>query len=162
MNKKRINENKELYRKRQQIVEHPYETIKRQWGFSYILTKKGINRASADVGLIMTAYNIRRIISIIGINELKKYLKRAFSLIHEKMMLAKLFLRKLSINIFRHKTRKAFLTFSVNQLYLIRKLTVSFSFQTNCRYPIAFFDVFYILPTSSTTPENSCPRVVVP
>ena len=128
MNKKRINENKELYRKRQQIVEHPYETIKRQWGFSYILTKKGINRASADVGLIMTAYNIRRIISIIGINELKKYLKRAFSLIHEKMMLAKLFLRKLSINIFRHKTRKAFLTFSVNQLYLIRKLTVSFSF----------------------------------
>jgi len=29
--------NKEhLYKKRQVIVEHPYGTIKRQWGFSYI------------------------------------------------------------------------------------------------------------------------------
>lgn len=29
-----------LYKRRQSIVEHPYGTIKRQWGFSYILTKK--------------------------------------------------------------------------------------------------------------------------
>lgn len=30
-NRKNIEKNKELYRKRQQIVEHPYGTIKRQW-----------------------------------------------------------------------------------------------------------------------------------
>jgi DNA replication protein DnaC len=29
-------------------VEHPYGTIKRQWGYSYILTRKGINRASLE------------------------------------------------------------------------------------------------------------------
>lgn len=41
----------------------------------YILTKKGKDRASADVGLMFTAYNIRRIINILGGNELKKYLE---------------------------------------------------------------------------------------
>jgi len=79
-NKERIEQNQDYYRRRQAIVEHPYGTIKRQWGFSYILTKKRINRASADVGLMFIAYNIRRIMNIIGENELKKYLKRvAFS-----------------------------------------------------------------------------------
>ena len=119
MNKKRINQNKELYRKRQAIVEHPYGTIKRQWGFSYILTKKGINRASADVGFIFTAYNFRRIINIIGIDELKKYLKSAFLLIFGKMDLPKLFLGKISSNIFQYKTTKRFLNVSLNQLYLV-------------------------------------------
>jgi hypothetical protein len=56
-------------------VEHPYGTIKRQWGFSYIMTKKGKQRASADVGLMFVAYNIRRIMNILGENELEKYLK---------------------------------------------------------------------------------------
>ena len=37
--KARIAKNKNYYR-RQAIVEHPYATIKRQWGYSYILTKK--------------------------------------------------------------------------------------------------------------------------
>ena len=74
-NKERIKQNKDYYRRRQAIVEHPYGTIKRQWGFSYILTKKGINRASSDVGLMFIAYNIRRIMNILGKDELKKYLE---------------------------------------------------------------------------------------
>jgi len=79
-NKLRIENNPSAYKKRQAIVEHPYGTIKRQWGFSYITTKKYKTRASADVGLMFIAYNIRRIMNIIGKNELKKYLgKVAFS-----------------------------------------------------------------------------------
>ena len=74
-NKERIEQNKDYYRRRQAIVEHPYGTIKRQWGFNYILTKKGIKRASADVGLMFVAYNIRRIMNILGKDELKKYLE---------------------------------------------------------------------------------------
>jgi len=35
-------------------------TIKRQWGFSYILSKEGINLASTDVGFMFIAYNLRR------------------------------------------------------------------------------------------------------
>lgn len=74
-NKERIENNKETYKRRQAIVEHPYGTIKRQWDFSYIMTKKYLHRASADVGLIMTAYNLRRIINILGIDLLKDYLE---------------------------------------------------------------------------------------
>jgi len=74
-NRIRIENNKAVYKKRQAIVEHPYGTIKRQWGFSYILTKKYIHRASADVGLMMTAYCLRRIMNILGQDILKEYLK---------------------------------------------------------------------------------------
>jgi transposase len=74
-NKKRLQENKELYRKRQAIVEHPYGTIKRQWDFYYIMTKKTIKHATADVGMIFTAYNLRRIFNILDQNLLKAYLK---------------------------------------------------------------------------------------
>ncbi len=77
-NRTRIEQNQNYYRRRQAIVEHPYGTIKRQWGFSYILTKKFMHRASADVGLIMTAYNLRRIISLIGMQRLIVYLSMLF------------------------------------------------------------------------------------
>jgi len=56
----------ELYRRRQAIVEHPFGTIKRQWGFDHILSKKGKRRASADVGFIFIAYNLKRILSLMG------------------------------------------------------------------------------------------------
>jgi len=78
----RINtfEKEHLYKRRQAIVEHPYGTLKRQWGFSYILTKKGIKRASSDVGLMFIAYNLRRIGNILTIDVLKEYLKAIASL----------------------------------------------------------------------------------
>jgi transposase len=78
----RINtfEKEHLYKRRQAIVEHPYGTLKRQWGFSYILTKKGMERASSDVGLMFIAYNLKRIGNILTIDVLKKYLKAIASL----------------------------------------------------------------------------------
>jgi len=45
--------------------------IKRQWGFYYVTTKKEIKHASADVGLMFTAYNLRRLMNII-----QKYLHK--------------------------------------------------------------------------------------
>ena len=80
-NKERIENNKDYYRKRQAIVEHPYGTIKRQWGFNYIITKKFIKRAEADVGLMFTAYNLRRLISIFGVKVLKEYMEIVISLL---------------------------------------------------------------------------------
>ena len=73
-NKAAIEKNPELYRQRQAIVEHPFGTMKRSWGYDHILTKKGMSRASADVGLIFIAYYLRILISLTGINELKKRL----------------------------------------------------------------------------------------
>ncbi len=80
-NKKRLAENMEMYRKRQAIVEHPFGIIKRQWDFYYIMTKKSIKHATADVGLIFTCYNLRRIFNILDQNLLKKYLKDLLSFI---------------------------------------------------------------------------------
>ena len=74
-NRKVYNEKEHLYKRRQAIVEHPYGTIKRQWGFSYILTKKGIERASSDVGFMFIAYNLRRIGNILTTDRLKEYLR---------------------------------------------------------------------------------------
>lgn len=74
-NKKRMQQNMDLYRKRQAIVEHPFGVIKRQWDFYYVMTKKSMKHASADVGLIFTSYNLRRIFNLIDQNELKKFLK---------------------------------------------------------------------------------------
>lgn len=122
-NKKRITQNKELYRKRQQIVEHPYGTIKRQWGFSYILTKKSIERASADVGFIMTAYNFRRIINIIGLKKLEEYLKTVVSLILEKIAKLKLKLSDISDLKNQLKNNKPVQFIGLKQLYLMQKLT---------------------------------------
>lgn len=79
-NRIRMENNLATYKRRQAIVEHPYGTIKRQWGFSYITTKKYMKRASSDVGLMFVAYNIRRLISILGKNELKNYLEKVIFL----------------------------------------------------------------------------------
>ncbi|MEP7377621.1 MAG: transposase [Chitinophagaceae bacterium] len=74
-NKQNIEANEALYKKRQSIVEHPYGVIKRQWGFYYVSTKKGIKHASADVGFMFVAYNLRRLINIIDKNLFQKFLQ---------------------------------------------------------------------------------------
>jgi hypothetical protein len=66
-NRRLLKRNPELYRKRQAIVEHPFGTIKRAWGFDHIMTKKTMRHASADVGLIFTAYNLMRLMHLLGV-----------------------------------------------------------------------------------------------
>lgn len=78
-NKKRIQQNMDIYRKRQAIVEHPFGVIKRQWDFYYIMTKKSMKHASVDVGLIFTCYNLRRIMNLVDKNQLKKFLRELAS-----------------------------------------------------------------------------------
>ncbi|MFZ1611695.1 MAG: hypothetical protein WAT52_11535, partial [Chitinophagales bacterium] len=65
----------------QQLVEHPYGIIKRQWGFYYITTKRGIKRASSDVGLMLIAFNLRRLFNIIDKKELFSYLMKKLILL---------------------------------------------------------------------------------
>ncbi|MGD0757241.1 MAG: IS1182 family transposase [Bacteroidales bacterium] len=80
INRINFEEKEHLYKRRQAIVEHPYGTLKRQWGFSYILTKKGMERASSDVGFMFIAYNLRRIGNILTRDRLKEYLRILLSL----------------------------------------------------------------------------------
>ena len=73
-NKKRVKENPEYYRLRQQITEHQFGTLKRQWGFTYVLMK-GKQNVLSEVNLIMICYNLRRLMSILDPIELKNRLK---------------------------------------------------------------------------------------
>ena len=66
-NRERVAQAPDTYKKRQAMVEHPFGTIKRQWGFDHIMTKRGINAAGADFGLIITAYNLKRIFNILKV-----------------------------------------------------------------------------------------------
>ena len=57
--------NQQHLRKRNTIVEHPFGTVKRWHGASYLLTK-GKVKAAAETGLSFLAYNFRRVINILG------------------------------------------------------------------------------------------------
>lgn len=73
-NKKRVEGNPEYYRLRQQITEHQFGTLKRQWGFTHTLMK-GKQNVLSEVNLIMICYNLTRLISILDQKVLKNRLK---------------------------------------------------------------------------------------
>jgi transposase len=73
-NNKRYHENPQLYRKRQEINEHIFGTIKRKWGYNYTdLT--GLEKVNGEHSLIMLVYNIKRSINILGVPDLIAKLK---------------------------------------------------------------------------------------
>jgi transposase len=100
-NRKAFQEKEKLYKRRQAIVEHHYGTLKRQWGFSYILTKKGMERASSDVGFMFIAYNLRRIGNILTRDRLKEYLRILVSLFFNKINFSRLKNNYFAIPFFR-------------------------------------------------------------
>ena len=71
-NEKRVNQNPEYYRLRQQITEHQFGTLKRPWGFTFTLMK-GKEHVLTEVNLMMMCYNLRRLMSILDINSLKRW-----------------------------------------------------------------------------------------
>jgi transposase len=73
---RRTRENKELYLQRQMIVEHPFGTVKRIWGFSYFLTR-GVESVRTENKLHFLAYNMRRAINILGVEEIVRRLAPA-------------------------------------------------------------------------------------
>lgn len=104
-NKKRMTQQLETYRQRQAIVEHPFGTIKRQWGFDHIMTKKYKERASADVGLIFTAYNLRRIFNLIDKKKLQSYWKALFLFFYLKMTFFKRFISCQNLKLYHTSKR---------------------------------------------------------
>jgi transposase len=109
INRLNIEANPALYKKRQSIAEHSYGTIKRQWGFYYIITKKGIKRASADAGFMFTAYNLRRIMNIVDRNLLTKFLQELVFLFLRKKASLKCFIAKMKHSFFKHYFTETFL-----------------------------------------------------
>jgi hypothetical protein len=61
----RIKADKGIIRERKGIVEHPFGTIKRGMDAGYCLTG-GIRNVSGEFSLTFLAYNIKRVITILG------------------------------------------------------------------------------------------------
>jgi transposase len=73
INNKNYKDQYSLYRKRQEINEHVFGTIKRVWGY-YYTNLKGLKKVNGEWSLIMTVYNIKRTINILGFEQLMEKL----------------------------------------------------------------------------------------
>jgi transposase len=75
-NLKNLQENTSLYKRRQMIIEHIFGTVKRKWGFNYT-DLRGLPKVNGEFALIMTVYNLKRTINILGpqnlINKIKSW-----------------------------------------------------------------------------------------
>jgi len=128
-NNYRVISEKEKYRRRQEMVEHPFGVVKRQWGYDHVLLK-GLDKVEAESNLIFLCYNLKRVINILGINVLIKRLKDI-----------SLFLTKMSL-----KTPKILISNFSNQENRIKKwgdmlianclktLNLSMNFHTKLNY----------------------------
>ncbi len=62
---KRLDENPEFPVIRKQSVEHPFGTIKMWMGATHFLTKS-LKNVSTEISLIALAYNLKRMMTILG------------------------------------------------------------------------------------------------
>ena len=85
-NHQRYKDNPRLYRKRQEINEHIFGTIKRKWGYNYT-DLIGLEKVNGEHSLIMLVYNIKRSINILGVPDLIAKLKTWNSPYKRKVLL---------------------------------------------------------------------------
>ena len=62
-------EGKERLKLRRELAEHPFGTMKRAFNQGYLLLK-GMRKVKGEVGFTMLAYNMRRVINILGVGML--------------------------------------------------------------------------------------------
>lgn len=76
INDNNIKQNPQYYKRRQAIVEHPFGTLKRHWGYTHTLLK-GLQKVNGEMNLIMFCYNFMRTKNILGfpkmINAIKSF-----------------------------------------------------------------------------------------
>jgi hypothetical protein len=74
INDNNIKKNPHYYKRRQAIVEHPFGTIKRHWGFTHTLVK-GLEKVNGEMNLIMFCYNFMRTKNILGFDKMLEAVK---------------------------------------------------------------------------------------
>lgn len=65
----RLDQAPDTMRIRRQTVEHPFGTLKAWMGATHFLTKT-LNRVSTEISLDVLAYNLKRVIAILGVEPL--------------------------------------------------------------------------------------------
>jgi transposase len=74
INNNNIKRNPHYYKRRQAIVEHPFGSIKRHWGYTHTLLK-GLQKVNGEMNLIMFCYNFMRTKNILGFDKMLKAIK---------------------------------------------------------------------------------------
>jgi hypothetical protein len=67
--RRRVQADKEKVKMRQWLSEHPFGTIKRSFNQGYMLLR-GLEKVGGEASLSVLAYNIKRVINIVGLKEL--------------------------------------------------------------------------------------------
>jgi hypothetical protein len=70
----RLDHNPGMMRTRRQTVEHPFGTIKAWMGATHFLTRT-IERVSAEMSLHVLAYNMKRVIKVLGSETVMKAMR---------------------------------------------------------------------------------------
>ena len=65
----RLDANPEAMRRRRETVEHPFGTMKARMGATHFLTKT-LPKVAAEMALSVLAYNLTRVMNIIGVKRL--------------------------------------------------------------------------------------------
>ena len=68
-NNARVKAQFHLYKRRQELIEHIFGTVKRAWGFTYTLLK-GKKKVTGEFSLIYLAYNFTRAKNILGFDKM--------------------------------------------------------------------------------------------
>lgn len=68
-NNARVRAQFKLYKRRQELIEHIFGTVKRAWGFTYTLLK-GKKKITGEFSLIYLAYNFTRAKNILGFDKM--------------------------------------------------------------------------------------------
>jgi len=97
--RKRVKEEKEKVKIRQCLTEHPIGTLKRGFNQGYFLTR-GLEKTGAEMSLSVLAYNIKRVINIIGLEKLIDYVGIAKDLIFSYFLFLR---RKIGLNIYKRE-----------------------------------------------------------
>ena len=73
-----INPDPEITGRRKGLAEHPFGTVKRAMDAGYVLTR-GLKNVTGEFSLVFLAYNLKRVINILGSQTLVEAIKSSHS-----------------------------------------------------------------------------------
>ena len=65
----------EVLRRRKALAEHPFGTIKISMNHERLLTK-GLKNVGTEIGMSVISYNLKRVLSVLGIREMMQRLQQ--------------------------------------------------------------------------------------
>lgn len=74
----RVRDHPEIMSLRMQLAEHPFGTLKRAWHHGFFLCR-GLKKVAAEMSLSVMAYNLKRVINILGVPKLIAALRERVS-----------------------------------------------------------------------------------